>query len=209
LADHPASGLSIYVDIGTAEVSSSRAELEAEIDRVLAGFEVRDGRTPRRRNLRHVPARPDQRLQFRHRVPRAPTATPLDAMNQVFEVDVFGVHRVTHAFVDLVLASRGRFVTISSLSRTRSSSLMGAYSMSKHAVEAYSGALAAHMEPQGVHAALFDEAPLARHPVVPVADEAHRTLAQASGEWARLNASTPYAWTVERLLEEVEGAGEG
>jgi NAD(P)-dependent dehydrogenase (short-subunit alcohol dehydrogenase family) len=193
------------------------------------------------------------------------TATPLEAMKQVFEVNVFGVHRVTNAFIDLILASRGRIVTISSLSGTLSSALMGAYSMSKHAVEAYTDALAAQMEPHGVRvvavapgnydsrivanavgrfeapadatpevralfedpnaqdrsafpppddvaeacrAALFDEAPLARYLVVPVADEADRTLAQAAGEWARLNASTPYRWAVERLVEEVETAGE-
>lgn len=194
------------------------------------------------------------------------TATPLEAMKQVFEVNVFGVHRVTNAFIDLVLASRGRIVTISSLSGTLSSALMGSYSMSKHAVEAYTDTLAAQMEPHGVHvvavapgnydsrivtnaaerfdapagaapevlalyedpgvqdrsafpppddvaeacfAALFDEVPLARYLVVPVADEADRTLAQAAAEWARLNVSTPYPWTLERLVEEVEKASAG
>ena len=193
------------------------------------------------------------------------TATPMEAMKQVFEVNVFGMHRVTNAFVDLVLASKGRIVSISSLSGTLSSALMGAYSMSKHAVEAYTDALAAQMEPHGVRvvavapgnydsrivanaaarfdapsdatpevralfeepeaqdrsefppphevaeacfAALFDEAPSGRYLVVPVADEADRTLEQAAFEWARLNASTPYAWTLERLVEEVEAASE-
>jgi NAD(P)-dependent dehydrogenase (short-subunit alcohol dehydrogenase family) len=193
------------------------------------------------------------------------TATSVEDVKQVFEVNVFGVHRVTNAFVDLVLASRGRIVTISSLSGTLSSVLMGAYSMSKHAIEAYTDALAAQLEPHGVHvvavvpgnydsrivanaaarfdapsdatpevralfedpeaqdrsafppphevaeacfAALFDEVPRARYLVVPVADEADRTLEKAAAEWARLNAATPYAWTLERLVEEVEKASD-
>ena len=35
---HPASGLFVYVDIGAAEVAMPRAELEAEIERVVARF---------------------------------------------------------------------------------------------------------------------------------------------------------------------------
>lgn len=79
------------------------------------------------------------------------TTTPLDDMRQVFEVNVFGVHRVTNAFADLIVASQGRIVTISSLSGTISSELMGVYSMTKHALEAYTDALAAQLAHQGVH----------------------------------------------------------
>lgn len=54
------------------------------------------------------------------------------------------------------------------------------------------------------HAALFDEAPLTRYLVVPIAEEADRTLEQAAHEWARLNASTPHRWSTERLVAEVD-----
>ncbi len=78
------------------------------------------------------------------------SVTPLEDVRAVFEVNVFGVHRVTNALLDLILASRGRIVTMSSISGTISSPLVGAYSMSKHALEAYTDALAAELEPHGV-----------------------------------------------------------
>ncbi|MFO8149270.1 MAG: SDR family NAD(P)-dependent oxidoreductase [Trueperaceae bacterium] len=193
------------------------------------------------------------------------TATSLEELKAVFEVNVFGVHRVTNALVDLILASRGRIVTISSLSGTLSSPHLGAYSMSKHALEAYTDALAKQLAPFGVHvcavapgnfasalvrsaverfaspedasegikalfapgadtsrseypgpepvatachAALFDEAPRERYLVVPNAEEADVTLRQAAHEWARLDASTPYGWSRERIVATV-AAGTG
>ena len=78
------------------------------------------------------------------------TTTPLDDLRAVFEVNVFGVHRVTNALIDLIVASRGRIVAISSLSGTLSSPMLGAYSMSKHAIEAYADALAKQLAPLGV-----------------------------------------------------------
>ena len=190
------------------------------------------------------------------------TGTSLDDLRAVFEVNVFGVHRVTNAFADLIVAAKGRIVTMSSLSGTLSSVLLGAYSMSKHALEAYTDALAKQLAPSGVHvcavvpgnfasaivrnavgrfaptadaapdlaaffapdadtsrsqfpspepvaeavrAALFDEEPLERYLVVPNADEADATLRKAAQEWARLNASTPHRWSLERLASEVLG----
>jgi NAD(P)-dependent dehydrogenase (short-subunit alcohol dehydrogenase family) len=194
------------------------------------------------------------------------TTTSLDDLRAVFEVNVFGVHRVTNALADLIVASRGRIVTISSLSGTLSSPILGAYSMSKHAIEAYTDALATQLAPLGVHvcavapgnyasaiasnaverfappadasegvaalyapgadtsrsefpgpepvaaachAALFDEAPLERYLVVPIADEGDRTLEQAAHEWARLNASTPHRWSHQRLVAALDAGAEG
>ena len=198
------------------------------------------------------------------------TGTSLEDLRAVFEVNVFGVHRVTNAFVDLIVAAKGRIVTMSSLSGTLSSVVLGAYSMSKHALEAYTDALAKQLAPlgvhvcavvpgnyasaivdnavgrfvppadatpdvaalfapgadtsrsqfpgpepvaEGVHAALFDVSPLERYLVVPIAEEADVTLGQAAREWARLNASMPHRWSLERLVSEVLGidpdAGDG
>jgi NAD(P)-dependent dehydrogenase (short-subunit alcohol dehydrogenase family) len=79
------------------------------------------------------------------------TTTSLDDMRAVFEVNVFGVHRVTNALSDLIVASRGRIVTMSSISGTLSSTLLGAYTMTKHALEAYTDSLAKQLAPLGVH----------------------------------------------------------
>jgi NAD(P)-dependent dehydrogenase (short-subunit alcohol dehydrogenase family) len=192
------------------------------------------------------------------------TTTSLDELKAVFEVNVFGVHRVTNALVDRIVARRGRIVTISSLSGTLSSPHLGAYSMAKHALEAYTDALAKQLAPLGVHvcavapgnfasalvrhaverfappadasegvkalfapgadtsrseypepepvaaachAALFDERPLERYLVVPNAEEADVTLRQAAHEFVRLNASTPYGWSRERIVATVADGG--
>lgn len=68
----------------------------------------------------------------------------------LMQVNVFGVLRVTKAFAPLVIASKGRIVNISSLSGTISRPELGAYSMSKHAIEAFTDSLAGELAPQGV-----------------------------------------------------------
>lgn len=77
--------------------------------------------------------------------------TPLDDVRKVFEVNLFAVHRVTNAFVDLLVASQGRIVTVSSIFGTLATELGGVYSMTKHALEAYTDSLAAELTHQGVH----------------------------------------------------------
>ena len=79
------------------------------------------------------------------------TETPLEELRAVFEVNVFGVHRVTNVLVDLIVAAGGRIVNVSSLSGILSGELLGACSMSKHAVEAHTGSLAKPVAARGVH----------------------------------------------------------
>jgi NAD(P)-dependent dehydrogenase (short-subunit alcohol dehydrogenase family) len=66
------------------------------------------------------------------------------------DVNVQGPQRVTRAFAPLVIASKGRIVTIGSISGILSSATLGAYSMSKHAVEAFTDSLGASLAPTGV-----------------------------------------------------------
>ena len=68
----------------------------------------------------------------------------------LFDVNVYGPFRVTKAFSPLLVESQGRVVNISSISGILSGSLFGVYSMSKHAVEAYTDSLAAEMNRFGV-----------------------------------------------------------
>jgi NAD(P)-dependent dehydrogenase (short-subunit alcohol dehydrogenase family) len=65
-------------------------------------------------------------------------------MDFVFDVNVFGVVRVTKAFAPLIIESRGRIVNISSISGVLAGGLTGYgfYFMSKHAIEAFSDQLA-------------------------------------------------------------------
>jgi len=79
------------------------------------------------------------------------TGESIEDMHDVFDINVFGVHRVTNAVVDLLLESGGRVVNMSSIAGTLSSAQMGSYSMSKHALEAYTDALWAQLREHGVH----------------------------------------------------------
>ena len=68
----------------------------------------------------------------------------------VMNVNAHGPFRVTQAFLPLIVESRGRITTIGSISGILSSKELGVYSMSKHAVEAFTDSLAGEMEPLGV-----------------------------------------------------------
>lgn len=65
-------------------------------------------------------------------------------------VNVYGPYRVTKAFAPLIIASKGRITTIGSISGILAGRGSGSYSMSKHAVEAFTDSLAADMQPHGV-----------------------------------------------------------
>jgi NAD(P)-dependent dehydrogenase (short-subunit alcohol dehydrogenase family) len=62
-----------------------------------------------------------------------------------FDVNVLGPYRITQAFAPFIIESKGRITTTGSISGILSQALMGPYSMSKHAIEAYTDSLAAEM----------------------------------------------------------------
>jgi NAD(P)-dependent dehydrogenase (short-subunit alcohol dehydrogenase family) len=64
----------------------------------------------------------------------------------LFDVNIYGPYRITKAFSPMLIESKGRISTISSISGILSGTLFGPYSMSKHAMEAYSDSLAREME---------------------------------------------------------------
>lgn len=74
----------------------------------------------------------------------------------VMDVNAYGPFRMTKAFIPLIAASKGRIVTISSISGVLSSGRLGVYSMSKHAIEAFGDSLAVQMEPLGVKVSLIE-----------------------------------------------------
>ena len=63
----------------------------------------------------------------------------------VFDVNIYGPYRITKAFAPMIIESQGRVINISSISGTLSGAMAGVYSMSKHALEAYTDSLAAEM----------------------------------------------------------------
>ena len=70
---------------------------------------------------------------------------PEEEMAFQLDVNLFGPYRVTKAFADLIIESEGRIMTVSSIAGVLSGPFSGAYSMSKHGVEAYADALAAEL----------------------------------------------------------------
>ena len=77
-------------------------------------------------------------------------------MDFQLDVNLFGPYRITKAFADLIIASEGRIMTVSSIAGILSGQFLGAYSMSKHGVEAFTDALAAEMSSFNVQVAAVE-----------------------------------------------------
>ena len=82
--------------------------------------------------------------------------TPVEDQTFVYAVNVEGVYRITKAFAPMVIESNGRIVTTGSIAGTLSWAGGSAYSGSKHWIEAFTDALAAEMEPQGVSVSVIE-----------------------------------------------------
>jgi NAD(P)-dependent dehydrogenase (short-subunit alcohol dehydrogenase family) len=74
----------------------------------------------------------------------------------VMAVNVYGPYRVTRAFEPLLIAERGRIVTMGSISGIGAPADLGAYAMSKHAMEAFTDSLAAQMTGLGVQVSIIE-----------------------------------------------------
>lgn len=78
------------------------------------------------------------------------TSGPLTEIDEgdvawVMDVNLMGVYRVTKAFAPLIIESEGRITNISSIAGVLTAPFFGPYSMSKHALEAYTDTLAEEM----------------------------------------------------------------
>ena len=84
------------------------------------------------------------------------TKMSLDDLTFTMEVNVYGPYRITKAFAPLIIESAGRITTIGSISGILSSRRLASYSMSKHAIEAYTDSLAAEMSEHGVDVSVVE-----------------------------------------------------
>ena len=80
----------------------------------------------------------------------------VEELEWLMDVNVYGVYRVTQAFAPMIIESKGRISTIGSIAGTGSGRYSGQYSMSKHAIEAYTDSLAVEMAPLGVHVSVIE-----------------------------------------------------
>jgi NAD(P)-dependent dehydrogenase (short-subunit alcohol dehydrogenase family) len=77
-------------------------------------------------------------------------------LRDLFEVNVFGPYRLTNAFLTLLLESAGRIVHIGSQGGMITGKYLGPYTMTKHALEAYTESLAGELAPHGVGVSIVD-----------------------------------------------------
>jgi NAD(P)-dependent dehydrogenase (short-subunit alcohol dehydrogenase family) len=81
---------------------------------------------------------------------------PEEELDFQLDVNLYGPYRVTKAFANLLIESRGRVLTTGSIAGIVTGPYSGAYSMSKHGVEAYTDALAAELAEFGVQVAVVE-----------------------------------------------------
>lgn len=77
----------------------------------------------------------------------------------VFDVNVYGPYRITRAFAPLIIEAKGRIANISSMAGVAAPPAYGVYSMSKHAIEAFTDSLAFEMQTVGVHVSTIEPGP--------------------------------------------------
>lgn len=81
---------------------------------------------------------------------------PLDKLREQLEVNVIGQVAVTQAFLPLLRQGRGRIVNIGSVAGRSVVPFQGAYSASKHAMEAISDALRLELREWAMHVAIIE-----------------------------------------------------
>ena len=74
----------------------------------------------------------------------------------ILDVNVYGPYRITRAFAPLLIKSRGRVINIGSIAGVQTRSFYGPYSMSKHALEAFSDTLAIELAKFGISVSIID-----------------------------------------------------
>jgi NAD(P)-dependent dehydrogenase (short-subunit alcohol dehydrogenase family) len=81
---------------------------------------------------------------------------PEEEMDFLLDVNLYGPYRVTKAFADLLIESGGRVATTGSIAGIVTGPYSGAYSISKHGIEAFTDALAAELSEFGVQVAVIE-----------------------------------------------------
>ncbi|HEX6395987.1 MAG TPA: SDR family NAD(P)-dependent oxidoreductase [Steroidobacteraceae bacterium] len=77
-------------------------------------------------------------------------ALSLEEFDLQMKVNVYGPVRMAKAFGPLLIASKGRITNIGSISGILAAKDINTYSMTKHAMEAFTDSLAGELAPQGV-----------------------------------------------------------
>ena len=125
----------------------------------------------------------------------------VDEEDMLFQmnVNVFGPYRVTRAFAPLIIESKGRITTTGSISGILSGTLFGPYSMSKHAVEAFTDSLAREMRKFDVEVSVIEPGNY-RSAIVD-------TMIQRMERLDRTSEGSRYEEELQRMIERFTGDG--
>ncbi|MEZ6072245.1 MAG: SDR family NAD(P)-dependent oxidoreductase [Pirellulales bacterium] len=82
--------------------------------------------------------------------------TPEEDVDFLLDVNLMGPYRVTKAFADLIIESKGRIMNVTSIAGIVSGPFGGVYSVSKHGLEAYTDTLAVELAGFGVAVAAVE-----------------------------------------------------
>jgi NAD(P)-dependent dehydrogenase (short-subunit alcohol dehydrogenase family) len=107
---------------------------------------------------------------------------PPDELTRQLDVNVVGQLRVVQAFLPALRRSRGRIVLMGSIGGKSALPFMGAYAMSKFALEAMADALRVELAPFGMHVAIIQPGTIA----TPIWTKPQRTVDEFPPEAAEL-----------------------
>jgi NAD(P)-dependent dehydrogenase (short-subunit alcohol dehydrogenase family) len=80
----------------------------------------------------------------------------VEELIRVYDVNLYGTHRMVRAILPFLMESKGRIVNMSSASGINTPKFLGAYSLSKHSVEAYSDTLREELSQFGIKVSLIE-----------------------------------------------------
>jgi NAD(P)-dependent dehydrogenase (short-subunit alcohol dehydrogenase family) len=86
---------------------------------------------------------------------------PLEELRRQLEVNVVGQLACVQAFLPALRAAPGRIVLMGSIAGKSAIPFLGAYAMSKHALEAMADSLRLELAPDGIHVALVEPGTIA------------------------------------------------
>lgn len=79
-----------------------------------------------------------------------------DDLRFIFDVNVYGPYRLTKAVAPFLIEAKGRVVNIGSIAGFQTRTFYGPYSMTKHAMEAFTDALAIELERFSIKVSIVD-----------------------------------------------------
>ncbi len=106
-------------------------------------------------------------------------------LRRQFEINVFGLVRVTQAFLPLIRKARGRIINVGSVGGRITMPFGGALCASKYAVEAINDALRLELHPWGIHVVLIAPASISSPAVDRLVGDSEAVIQQFTAEGDR------------------------